>query len=325
MNTNRHLSLMLMLCLSTAALPARKTQTTAAVYRATPDTSLLQRPFGNADRGTFLRPDHIFYPETWFHFVNGNVRREGITRDLEAIAQSGIQGVQLFHGRIGSPNNWPGTEEPIECLTPKWEDLVQHTASEAHRMGLRFSLQTCPGWAMSGGPWIKPEQAMRHISYTRTDIDGGAPADQTLELPKMEEWRDWRDICVLAFPTPKGDTGGYCQVEAVEAPSHQQDWQRLLSQERGFNFQLAPTTPGKPYRVSFRLKGAATMRSIEFNPIDVSPRFELAEIYKLIRNKKKVQRVIADDFRQFFDKVRKLNLPHIRLLADAYHMFMEKD
>ncbi len=267
MNTNRHLSLMLMLCLSTTALLARKTQT-AAVYRATPDTSLLQRPFGNADRGTFLRPDRIFYPETWFHFVNGNVRREGITRDLEAIAQSGIQGVQLFHGRIGSPDNWPGTEEPIECLTPKWEDLVHHTASEAHRMGLRFSLQTCPGWAMSGGPWIKPEQAMRHISYTRTDIDGGTPADQTLELPKMEEWRDWRDICVLAFPTPKGDTGGYCQVEAVEAPSHQQDWQRLLAGERGFNFQLAPTMPGKPYRVSFRLKGAATMRSIEFNPID---------------------------------------------------------
>ena len=29
MNTNRHLSLMLMLCLSTTALPARKTQTAA--------------------------------------------------------------------------------------------------------------------------------------------------------------------------------------------------------------------------------------------------------------------------------------------------------
>ena len=268
MKTTRTLALALMLCLTPTTLIARKAQTAPAVYSATPEASLLQRPFGGADRGTFLHPDRIFYPETWFHFVNGNVRREGITRDLEAIAAAGIQGVQLFHGRIGSPDNWPGTEEPIECLTPKWEDLVHHTASEAHRMGLRFSLQTCPGWAMSGGPWIKPEQAMRHISYTRTDIDGGAAADQTLELPKMEQWRDWRDICVLAFPTPLGDTGSYCEVEGVEAPDHQQEWERLLGQERGFRFQLAPTTPDKPYRVSFRLKNAATMRSIEFNPID---------------------------------------------------------
>ncbi|MBQ7179872.1 MAG: hypothetical protein IJR87_01110 [Bacteroidaceae bacterium] len=256
------------MCLTPSNLLARKAQSAPAAYRATPDASLLQRPFGAADRGTFLHPDRIFYPETWFHFVNGNVGREGITRDLEAIAASGIQGVQLFHGRIGRQENWPGTEDPIECLSPKWEDLVCHTASEAHRMGLRFSLQTCPGWAMSGGPWIKPEQAMRHISYTRTDIAGGTAADQTLELPKMEEWRDWRDICVLAFPTPQGDNGSYCQVEAVEASSHQQEWERLLRQERGFSFQLAPTTPDKPYRVSFRLKDAATMRSIEFNPID---------------------------------------------------------
>lgn len=35
-------------------------------------------------------------------------------------------------------------------------------------------------------------------------------------------------------------------------------------------------------------------RAIEFNPIDVAPRFELAEIYKLIKNKKKVLEVSRD-------------------------------
>ena len=127
-------------------------------FTAVPDSTLLHHPFNKADEKMFRNPDRIFYPETWFHFVNGNVSREGITRDLEAIAQSGIQGIQLFHGRM-SDDVWPGTEEPIECLTPQWEDLVRHTATEAHRLGMRFSLQTCPGWAMSGGPWIKPEDA----------------------------------------------------------------------------------------------------------------------------------------------------------------------
>ena len=75
--------------------------------------------------------------------MNGNISRAGITKDLEAIAAAGITGVQLFHGKIGNPADWPGTEEHIECLSPKWEELVKFTASEAHRLGLRFSLQTC--------------------------------------------------------------------------------------------------------------------------------------------------------------------------------------
>ena len=234
-------------------------------YPAVPDSTLLHRPFGKADQKAFLHPDRIFYPETWFHFVNGNVSREGITHDLEAIAESGIQGIQLFHGRM-SDDVWPGTEEPIECLTPKWEDLVRHTATEAHRLGMRFSLQTCPGWAMSGGPWIKPEQAMRHLIYTRTDVEGGKPVDVNLPIDAKEEWRNWQDICVLAFPTPQGDTGKYCEVEEVQAKDHQQEWERLLKE--GKNFVLPPTQPGKPYRFSVKLKNTEKVRSIEFNPID---------------------------------------------------------
>lgn len=39
-------------------------------YPAVPDSTLL-RPFGMADQKLFKHPDRIFYPETWFHFVNG--------------------------------------------------------------------------------------------------------------------------------------------------------------------------------------------------------------------------------------------------------------
>ena len=235
---------------------------------AVPDTAKLRSPFSKKDQTAFLHPERIFYPETWFHFINTNIRREGITRDLEAIAASGIQGVQFFHGQMGDTKEWPGTEEHVKCLSPEWEELVKHTAEEAHRLGLRFSLQTCPGWAMSGGPWIKPEQAMRHLSYSLTNIEGGKEIDVELPIPLKEDWRDWRDIAVLAFPTPQGDTGGYCQIEKVEAEEHQGEWLRLLNGESGINFTLQPTTPQKPHRVCVKIKDAAKVRSIEFNPID---------------------------------------------------------
>ena len=233
---------------------------------AVPDTATLRSAFSKKDQNAFAHPDRIYYPETWFHFLNGSIRREGITRDLEAIAASGIQGVQFFHGQQGNPADWPGTEEHVECLSPKWESLVRHTAEEAHRLGLRFSLQTCPGWAMSGGPWIKPEQAMRHLSYSWTNVTGGKEVEAELPVPVREEWRDWQDIAVLAFPAPQGDTGEYCQIDEVEAAEYQQEWRRLLNGERGFT--LRPTQPQKPYCVHVKMKDGAKVRSIEFNPID---------------------------------------------------------
>ncbi len=224
--------LVVALVLPTVGLVSRHVSNRTAqppnIFRAVPDSALLHHPFGKADEKTFLRPDRIFYPETWFHFVNGNVSREGIIRDLEAIAQVGILGIQLFHGSMGDQKDWPGTEEPIECLAPKWEDLVRHTATEAHRLGLRFSMQNCPGWSMSGGPWITPEQSMRYLVYIRTDVEGGQKVDVTLPIDAKEEWRDWRDLCVLAFPTPQGDTGRYCEVEEVKADDHQKEWEGLL-------------------------------------------------------------------------------------------------
>ena len=264
------------LLLLTGSASAQDVDLKQVDYPAVPDTAELRCAFSKKDKRAFLHPGRIYYPETWFHFLNGSIRREGITRDLEAIAASGIQGVQFFHGQQGNSEDWPGTEEHVECLSPKWESLVRHTAEEAHRLGLRFSLQTCPGWAMSGGPWIKPEQAMRHLSYSRTDVTGGKEVDVELPVPHREDWRDWQDIAVLAFPTPQGDTDKYCQVKEVEAEAHQEDWKRLLSGERGFNFILEPATPQKPHRLRVKLQedaltlmgGGVPVRSIEFNPID---------------------------------------------------------
>ncbi len=180
-----------------------------------PDTNILEAPFSSADERAFRSPEKVFYPETWFHFIGGNVSREGIIADLEAIAGAGFSGIQLFHGKFGGV--WPGTTEQIACLSPKWDELVRFTAQESHRLGLRFTMQGCPGWAMAGGPWIKPQDAMRHIVWSRTDFSAGRRI--TADLPQVsgmdEEWCDYQDLMVLAFPTPSGDTGDAVAPESV--------------------------------------------------------------------------------------------------------------
>ena len=230
-----------------------------------PSYDELHRPFGTQDYQNFAAPEKVFYPETWFHYIGGNVSLAGITKDLEAIAAAGFSGIQLFHGQFGGV--WPGAEEQITCLSPKWDAAVQHTAKECERLGLRFTMQGCPGWAMAGGPWIQPEQAMRHLVWSRTDVSANDP--DVIVLPAAfsneEDWRDYRDVAVIAFPTPLGDTGTPLRPETVESNTGH-DWSKVLTGEA--SIQLGATTGNNPYRIDVILPEETVVRRVEFPSIN---------------------------------------------------------
>src|SRR5437868_11413720 len=96
-------------------------------------------------------------PHTWWHWMNGNISKEGITADLEAMKQIGLGGAQLFNVSEGLPNG------PIKIMSPERLDMVQFAASEANRLGLELCMHNCPGWSSSGGPWVKPEYARQVV------------------------------------------------------------------------------------------------------------------------------------------------------------------
>ena len=224
----------------------------AQIARIQAPEAVLDAPFGPQDEKNFATPPKDFWPQTWFHFIGDNVSREGIEADLEAIAGAGIAGIQWFHGAFGG--RWPGVKEPIVPLSEDWDRMVAFLGEKARSLDLRLTVQTCPGWAMAGGPWIKPEDAMRDLVWSRTDVNGGTSG---IVLPKgrpsEEEWRDYRDICVVAFPTPEGDTGEPLQLKDIRADAA---WTALFKGEKGVS-EKAPGT----HSVSFRAD--APLRSLE--------------------------------------------------------------
>lgn len=173
-------------------------------------------------------------PETWFHIIGGNASKSGLTADLTAIQEAGFGGIQFFHGQLGEAEAWDGVAEQIPCLSEKWDDLVCHAASECKRLGLQFKMQNCPGWSMSGGPWIAPSNAMRKLAFSRQDVSSGDTSVKRLSVPEIPvpfEYRDddsdWHDVCYLAFPTPNGgalpeplaiSTNGNCRIITYEHP-----------------------------------------------------------------------------------------------------------
>lgn len=129
-------------------------------------------------------------PETWFHVIGGNASKVGMAADIAAIAEAGIGGIHFFHGHADG-KLWPGVDEPIECLSGKWMDLVKFAAEECRRRGLSFKMQNCPGWSMSGGPWVSPGEAMRRlVAFT--------PG----EKPAFDADDDYREIAAVTFLEP---------------------------------------------------------------------------------------------------------------------------
>lgn len=262
----------------------------AQVVPIVPSGEQLNRSFGKHDKAAFMTPSKVYYPQTWFHFIGGNVSKKGITEDLEAIAGSGISGVQLFHGQFGGP--WPGVDTQITCLSPLWEDALLHTAQECRRLGLRFTMQNCPGWAMSGGPWITPTNAMRHLAWTRTDVKGGRGVIN-MQLgqpqPSAESWRDYKDITVLAFPTPLGDTEKPLVPRSVKGSSNI-SWGDFILKQAQTPLHFPPAVSGNPYWVDVTFPDTVTVRTIEFPSVNsLSHAWNYEPAVKI-----KVQAIMAD-------------------------------
>ena len=75
--------------------------------------------------------------------------------------------------------------------------------NEADRLGLEVNMTNDAGWCGSGGPWIPPELSMQYLVWTETSVEGGKHFDAALPEPQRTA-NYYRDITVLAFPTPAG-------------------------------------------------------------------------------------------------------------------------
>ena len=192
---------------------------------------------------------------------------EGVRADIKAISEAGFSGIHFFHGhRPGKP--WPGVEPQIECLSSDWDDLVKQLAEECRKYGLQFTMQNCPGWAMAGGPWIEPENAMRHLVWSRVDIDGGKTIN--IELPRPEpsepDWRDYGDVAVIAFPTPDDDTGEALKPASVISNRDNLDWEKWIQNVKG-SAVLLEASEG-PTWVEVDFDREVTIRTVELPSVE---------------------------------------------------------
>jgi hypothetical protein len=143
----------------------------------------------------FTSPPESARTHTWWHWMDGNVSRIGITADLEAMHRVGIQSATIVVAELGVPHS------SLMFLSSDWLDLLKFAAQEADRLGMKLGMGNCAGWSSSGGPWVTPEYSMQMVVESEKQLTGPSHFSEILPQPETRE-SFYRDLQVIAIPTP---------------------------------------------------------------------------------------------------------------------------
>ncbi len=128
----------------------------------------------------FQNPPNAARPRVWHHWMNGNITKNGIQKDMEWMARTGIGGFQNFDANLFTPQV---VEKKLVFMTPEWKDAFKHMTKLADEKGLEMAIAGSPGWSVTGGPWVPAEDGMKKYVFTRTRVEGGKPFNGKLPQP----------------------------------------------------------------------------------------------------------------------------------------------
>lgn len=132
---------------------------------------------------SFQTPPEDARPRVWWHWMNGNISKDGINKDLEWMKRAGIGGAHTFDINISTPLI---VNKKLVYMTPEWKDAFRFAASKAKTLGLELAIASSPGWSETGGPWVSAEDAMKKVVWSETDLPPGKSFDGKLPVPPAE-------------------------------------------------------------------------------------------------------------------------------------------
>ena len=205
----------------------------------------------------FSQPPDSTKPRCYWYWMDGQISKDGITRDMEAMKRVGIG--EAFIGNISFGNN---LGEAV-VLSDTWWQMTEHAIREAGRIGVNIGIFNCPGFSQSGGPWIKPEQSMRYLATSETRVTGPKHFVGKLAAPKTP----FQDVAVLAFPAQplEADTLAAHAARITVAPAVK-DAARLIDGNSATAAAIAQNQNSKPVTVDIELGTPLTARSLMLCP-----------------------------------------------------------
>jgi hypothetical protein len=207
-------------------------------------------------------PDSIQTSVYWY-WINGNISKEGVVKDLEAMKKVGIN--RAFIGNIGLDGSPVGK---VKMFSDEWWDVLHTTLKTAERLNIIIGIFNGPGWSQSGGPWIKPGQSMRYLTSSQVTVRGPYNFDKKLVKPQV----NFQDVKVLAYPVANDYDA---DISALKPNLTSEPSVESLGNIMDKNLSTSiPLAANKQFSLNVDTKTPYTVRSVTITTTDQRVRLE---------------------------------------------------
>lgn len=240
----------------------------------------------------FQTPPNAAKPRVWWHWMNGNITRDGIKKDLDWMKRVGIGGFQNFDASLFTPVVVP---KKLVFMTPDWKDAFKYATDVAQTNGLEMAIAGSPGWSVTGGPWVPASDGMKKYVWTETRVSGGqavgklpqppattgkfqnVPAEaaglsggQTRELPTY-----YADAAVIAYRLPDAEQPLTALKPTITSSGGAFTLADLTDGDLGKTTLLPPVEVGQDAWIQYEFATPQTVRA--FTIVGSPPAGELAD------------------------------------------------
>ena len=213
----------------------------------------------NALEAGFMNPAEKVQTSVYWYWISGNISEEGVKKDLYSMKEAGIN--RAFIGNIGLE----GIHTPYKTVpfySEEWWKILHAALKTATELGIEIGIFNSPGWSQSGGPWVKPEQAMRYLASVKAEVSGGKQVEVVLTKPD----KDFQDVKVIAFPSiGKKTTRLSAANTKVTSAMSLQNLNHLVDGNKE-TVMLFTEKSEKPVAIDFRTDQPFTLRSLQIFP-----------------------------------------------------------
>jgi hypothetical protein len=245
---------------------------------------------GDALEQGFRNPPDSARPRVWWHWMNGNITKEGIKADLEWMKRVGIGGFQNFDAGLTTPQVVP---RRLTYMTPEWKDAFHYAAQLAGSLKLEMAIAGSPGWSESGGPWVPAKDGMKKYVWSEVRVNGGQPfrgrlpkppsttgafqnvpvvdfaaslAGQSFKAPEYYE-----DVATIAYKLPDADIPLADLHPKVTSSGGSFGLTMLIDGDLSTTQLLPSTSDGNPGWVQFEFERPQTVKAVTVAGGSVDP------------------------------------------------------
>lgn len=255
----------------------------------------------------FQSPPNSAKPRVWWHWMNGNVTKEGIQKDLDWMERTGIGGFHNFDANLSTPVVVP---EKLVFMTPKWKEAFKFTTDLAIEKGLEMTIAGSPGWSVTGGPWVPAEDGMKKYVWSEVLLRGGQkfsgvipkPSEaigpfQNIELggeslvssgPVKKLPTFYKDAYVVAYKLPETEKHLPDLNPHIRVSGGDFDVSRLLDHDIKEHFEIPPMEIGEDMFIeysfdepqtfkAFAVAGASEDRLAQFNGVPLNRSLKVSD------------------------------------------------